>query len=115
MRPLLSTRLPQPGPGPRPGRPRHRIEGRPPHTPLRPHWGCRSCGQPWPCATARLLLKAEYEGAQQSLSIYLAGLMYEAMRDLYHLDPRGGPSPRAMFDRFVAWGPYRRPLVEPVP
>ncbi|MDT0531137.1 hypothetical protein RM555_19305 [Micromonospora sp. DSM 115977] len=41
--------------------------------------------------------------------------MYEAMRDLYHLDPHGGPSPRAMFDRFVAWGPYRRPLVEPVP
>ncbi|MEU2663292.1 hypothetical protein [Micromonospora sp. NPDC007220] len=32
-----------------------------------------------------------------------------------HLDPRGGPTPRAMFDRFVAWGPYRRPLVEPVP
>ncbi|MCX4389707.1 hypothetical protein OG777_22635 [Micromonospora peucetia] len=51
--------------------------------------------------------------AQQALSIYLAGLLYEAMRDLYHLNAHDGPSPRHLFDRFVAWGPYRRPIVEP--
>ncbi|WP_433387411.1 hypothetical protein [Micromonospora sp. KLBMP9576] len=112
---MISTQLPQPRPGPRPERPRHRDADRPPHTPLRPHWACRSCGQPWPCATARLLLTAEYDAERHALSIYLAGLMYEAMRDLYHLNPHDGPSPRRMFDRFVAWGPYRRAVPGPPP
>jgi hypothetical protein len=53
------------------------------------------------CPTARLMLKAEYENKMPSLSIYLAGLLYEAMRDLYHLNPHDGPSPRALYDRFV--------------
>ena len=38
----------------------------------------------------------------------LAGLLYEAMHDLYHLNPHDGPHPRDLFDRFVAWGPFRR-------
>ncbi|RUL94474.1 hypothetical protein EG812_01900 [Verrucosispora sp. FIM060022] len=37
-----------------------------------------------------------------------AGPMYEAMRDLYHLNPHDGPDPRTLFNRFLAWGPPRR-------
>ncbi|MFI7594008.1 hypothetical protein [Micromonospora sp. NPDC049359] len=107
----MSTQVSVPERGPVANRPRQHGQA-PPHTPLRPHWACRADGQPWPCATARLMLKAEYEDTMPSLSIYLAGLMYEAMRDLYHLNPHDGPSPQALFDRFVGWGPFRRPAVE---
>nr|WP_232511452.1 hypothetical protein [Micromonospora sediminimaris] len=58
---------------------------RPPHTPLRPTWCCRTDGQPWPCGEARLLLRAEYEHNPTGLSIYLAG-----------------------FSRFLAWTRPRR-------
>ncbi|WP_433528978.1 hypothetical protein ACQPYA_21965 [Micromonospora sp. CA-263727] len=109
---MISTRLPRPGRGPEPERPRA-AGTQPPHTPLRPMWCCRADGQPWPCAEARLLLRAEYEGNLIGLSIYLAGLMYEAMRDLYHLNPHDGPEPQSFFDRFVAWGPSRRPTTRP--
>ncbi|MDG4795905.1 hypothetical protein [Micromonospora sp. WMMD1082] len=107
---MISTRLPTPGDGPRPERPRV-AGGRPPHTPLRPTWCCRADGQPWPCGEARLLLRREYDGNNVGLAIYLAGLMYEAMRDLYQLNPHGGPEPTALFNRFVAWGASRRPTV----
>ncbi|MDM4719800.1 hypothetical protein QTQ03_09505 [Micromonospora sp. WMMA1363] len=104
--------LPSASAGPMPEYPRYRTENMPPHTPLRPMWSCRACGHPWPCAEARLLLKVEFDRRCPALSIYLAGLMYEAMHDLYHLNPHDGPSPRDLFERFVAWGPYRRPAVE---
>ncbi|WP_091583217.1 hypothetical protein [Micromonospora sediminicola] len=47
------------------------------------------------------------------LAIYLCGLLYEATRDLYRLNPDDAPSPTEMFTRFVAWGPHRRPIVAP--
>ncbi|MFF0721232.1 hypothetical protein [Verrucosispora sp. NA02020] len=106
---MITTRLPVPGDGPRPERPRS-VGSRPPHTPLRPTWCCRADGQPWPCGEARLLLRSEYDANSAGLTIYLAGLMYEAMRDLYHLNPHDGPEPRTLFDRFVAWGAARRPI-----
>ncbi|WP_434089910.1 hypothetical protein [Micromonospora purpureochromogenes] len=109
---MVTSKLPIPSAGPKPNRPSYRTETAPPHTPLRPMWACRSCGRPWPCAEARLLLKVEYEAALPALSIYLSGLMYEAMRDLFHLNPHDGPSPREMFERFVAWGPFRRSILE---
>ncbi|MFJ8581328.1 hypothetical protein [Micromonospora sp. NPDC093277] len=105
---MIMTMLPSPGSCPEPDRPRYRTQSTPPHTPLRPMWACRACGQPWPCGTARLMLRAEHDRNHQGLSIYLAGLMYEAMRDLYRLNPEGGPSPEELFKRFVAWGPFRR-------
>lgn len=108
---VMSSQLQTPGAGPTPDRPRYRTETTPPHTPLRPTWACRACGQPWPCPQARLLLKVEYESALAALSIYLSGLMFEAMRDLFHLNPHDGPSPQEMFDRFVAWGPFRRSIL----
>ncbi|RIV36566.1 hypothetical protein [Micromonospora radicis] len=99
---MITTRLPTPGDGPAPERPRAAGDG-PPHTPLRPMWCCRADGQPWPCAQARLLLTVEYDGNRIGLSIYLAGLMYEAMRDLYRLNPYDAPAPAALFARFLTW------------
>jgi predicted enzyme related to lactoylglutathione lyase len=82
-----------------------------PHTPLRPMWCCRACADPWPCATARLLLKAEYDADPVGLSVHLCGVLHEAARDLFRLNPHNAPTPREMFERFVAWGPHRRPLI----
>ncbi|MGV9213065.1 hypothetical protein ACTFTM_14505 [Micromonospora sp. RB23] len=87
--------------------------GTPPHTPLRPMWCCRACGGPWPCPTARLVLKAEHEHDLIGLSIYLCGQLHEAIRDLYRLNPDEAPAPHAMFARFVGWTPYRRPFIAP--
>ncbi|WP_025617686.1 hypothetical protein [Salinispora cortesiana] len=109
---VIMHQMPQPRLGPHPQHPRRRPGARVPHTPLRPRWTCRAWCQQWPCAQARLLLKAEREGRMASLAIYLAGLMYEAMHDLYCLNPNDGPSPRALFERFVAWNPFRRSAAE---
>ncbi|MEV5818949.1 hypothetical protein ABUL04_27015 [Micromonospora harpali] len=105
---MISHQLPQPGDGPAADRPRAYPPHATPHTPLRPLWCCRACGQPWPCAEARLLLKADYAGNAIGLSIYLCGMFYEAARDLYRLNPDDGPAPADLYARFVAWGPYRR-------
>ncbi|MEH1169903.1 hypothetical protein V6V47_31440 [Micromonospora sp. CPCC 205539] len=106
------TAPPQPQLGAYPARPRPRGD-RTPHTPLRPTWCCRADGRPWPCAKARLLLKAEFDADPVALTVYLAGLYHEAAHDLYQLDPPDRPSPRELFDRFVAWGPSRRPVIDP--
>ncbi|WP_433687850.1 hypothetical protein ACQP0I_02945 [Micromonospora carbonacea] len=108
---MISHQLPQPGDGPAADRPR----AYPPHATLRPLWCCRACGQPWPCAEARLLLKADYAGNAIGLSIYLCGMFYEAARDLYRLNPDDGPAPADLYARFVAWGPYRRRPPTPDP
>ncbi|MEU5783946.1 hypothetical protein [Micromonospora lupini] len=106
--------LPQPRLGPYPLFPRP-SGARTPHTPLRPMWCCRADGRPWPCADARLLLKAEFDEDPAALTIYLAGLYHEAAHDLYQLNPYDGPAPRELFERFVAWGPFRRPITDPPP
>ncbi|MFF5214477.1 hypothetical protein [Micromonospora sp. NPDC000442] len=102
----ITTRLFAPERGPRPLRP-YACDAEVPHTPLRPMWCCRADGQPWPCGQARLLLRVEYDGNLPGLCIYLAGLMYDAMRDLYHLNPHDAPEPTTLFTRFIAW--TRRP------
>ncbi|MEU6205617.1 hypothetical protein ABZ814_18785 [Micromonospora musae] len=109
---MTGHRLPQPQEGPAAERPRPYPPSAKPHLPLRPMWCCGACGRPWPCADARLLLKAEYAADQVALSIYLCGLLYEAAQDLYRLDPDHGPSPGDLFTRFVAWGPYRRSIID---
>ncbi len=106
--------LPQPRLGPYPIFPRP-CGARTPHTPLRPTWRCRADGRPWPCVDARLLLKAEFGEDPAALTIYLAGLYHEAAHDLYQLNPYDGPAPRELFERFVAWGPFRRPIIDPPP
>jgi hypothetical protein len=73
-----------------------------PHAPLRPLWICRSCAIPWPCAQARLLLKAEYWENRENLPAYMVAVLYEAVADLHRLDP-GGLDLAAVFTRFVGW------------
>ncbi|MEV4196869.1 hypothetical protein [Micromonospora globbae] len=107
------TGFPVPRLGPYADRPRPYPPGHPPHVPIRPLWMCRACGQPWPCAEARLLLRVEYDQKPVELAIYLSGLYHEATHDLFRLNPHDGPTPRELFERFVAWGPYRRGMVEP--
>lgn len=50
--------------------------------PLRPLWLCRACADPWPCANARLSLKAEYAQDRTSLCVYLGSMLYDACEDL---------------------------------
>ncbi|MFG1677058.1 hypothetical protein [Micromonospora sp. NPDC049282] len=74
-----------------------------PHIPSRPLWLCRICAAPWPCQPARLLLLVEYRTDRAALSIYMAGCLFDATADLLTLNPNPGPSPKDLFDRFVAW------------
>lgn len=80
------------------------------HTPHRPLWLCRRCGHPWPCADARLLLRAEYRGNLVSLSMYLVTLMHEAAEDLHKLNPNPGVDALRLWERFCGWA---RPRVCP--
>ncbi|MCG5453233.1 hypothetical protein [Micromonospora hortensis] len=107
----LSTQIHPPKAGPAANLPRSQA-GPTPHTPLRPMWCCRADGQHWPCGDARLRLKAEFGDNPIGLAIFLVGMYYEATKDLYHLNPHDGPSPTDLFQRFVAWGPYRKPAVD---
>ncbi|MBQ1026256.1 hypothetical protein [Micromonospora sp. C95] len=83
------------------------------HVPLRPLWLCRACAAPWPCATARLALLTEYRDSHVALSIYLAGMLYDAVEDLYRLNPHDAPKPAALHDRFLGWAAPRAPRPQP--
>ncbi|MGC4768658.1 hypothetical protein ACLQ25_06670 [Micromonospora sp. DT44] len=107
----LTTQMYPPLAGPKADRPRAHGEEKP-HTPLRPMWFCRADGQQWPCPEARLRLRREFEDNVPGLTIYLAGLYYEATRDLYRLNPHDGPSPSELFTRFVSWRPFREDAAE---
>ncbi|MEV0806938.1 hypothetical protein [Micromonospora sp. NPDC050200] len=80
-----------------------------PHLPLRPLWLCRVCAAPWPCATARLALVAEYAHDRVALSVYLCTVLYDAAADLHRLHPHDGPDPAALFARFLGWVPRTGP------
>lgn len=75
----------------------------PEHLPMRPLWLCRACGQPWPCARARLVLVAEYRDDPVSLFLHLAGLLHEAIDDLHQLNPCSTGAVRDLFVRFLGW------------
>ncbi|MCZ7438706.1 hypothetical protein O7598_20005 [Micromonospora sp. WMMC241] len=92
--------MPTPNGTPPQIRPRRAVR---PHTPSRPLWLCRVCAAPWPCQPSRLLLLREYRHDRVGLSIYMAGCLFDATADLLTLNPNPGPSPKDLFDRFVAW------------
>ncbi|GGM60792.1 hypothetical protein GCM10011608_52330 [Micromonospora sonchi] len=79
------------------------------HLPLRPLWLCRICAAPWPCSPARLTLLAGYRHDRVALSIYLAAMLYDAVDDLYRLDPQTVPKPATLHDRFLGWAAPRTP------
>jgi hypothetical protein len=71
----------------------------PTHLPSRPSWTCGTCGEEWPCTTARESLMSELAGTR------LAMLMWTHLEH-YALDQGKGPLSGA-FERFIAW--TRRP------
>ncbi|MBM0234370.1 hypothetical protein JNW91_22545 [Micromonospora sp. STR1_7] len=73
------------------------------HLPRRPSWLCRVCAAPWPCASARMLLRVEYRADRVALSVYMASQLFDATADLYRLNPHPGPDPAELFTRFLAW------------
>lgn len=80
------------------------------HTPLRPSWECRACGQTWPCGPARESLTAEAAADGLGGRSSLAMLMWGYLED-YALDVGPGPLGEA-FDRFIAWTrPSRSPFL----
>ncbi|MEV0806420.1 hypothetical protein [Micromonospora sp. NPDC050200] len=85
------------------------------HVPLCPLWLCRACGAPWPCGTARLTLLADYRGSHVALSIYLAGMLYNAVDDLHRLNPHNRPKPGALHERFLGWAAPRAPRLPQSP
>ncbi|MFC4021879.1 hypothetical protein ACFOW4_28610 [Micromonospora sp. GCM10011542] len=74
-----------------------------PHLPMRPLWLCRVCAAPWPCQPARLLLGMEYRRDRVSLSVYMAGQLFDATADLIKLNPHPTTTPAELFDKFLAW------------
>ncbi|MGI5148531.1 hypothetical protein ACQEVC_19490 [Plantactinospora sp. CA-294935] len=78
-----------------------------PHTPLRPLWLCRTDGQPWPCAAARLSLVREYPDTRVALCVRLGSSLAEAYRDLHALNPGGAPAAMVLSERFLGWLPGR--------
>jgi hypothetical protein len=67
----------------------------PEHSAARPTWDCRVCADPWPCAPARLALRAELGETQ--LRIYGWTVLEEAVGDLPQLT-----APQ-LFRRFLLW------------
>jgi hypothetical protein len=73
------------------------------HLPGRPSWRCRTCDEPWPCATRRAELLAEYADAPVALALYLSGYFLDAAVDLQST-PAGH-----LYWRFLGWlRPVRR-------
>jgi hypothetical protein len=66
------------------------------HSPERPSWHCRACGEPWPCAPAREQLVEETGGGT------ILAIQCWVYFDLYVRDMGNGPLGEA-FQRFIGW------------
>lgn len=66
------------------------------HEALRPSWQCAGCGVPWPCATRRRQLRAEYS-REPELAALMEWYLAQAGADL------PGASPAGLEDRFIGW------------
>jgi hypothetical protein len=67
------------------------------HAPTRPTWLCTGCGAPWPCATRRQQLQADYREAHLALGLYLASCLVDAAAD-FPAEPAGD-----LYNRFLRW------------
>lgn len=82
------------------------IPARPEHVAERPSWDCRVCGQPWPCAVAKVDLAEQFARRPTALTLYLSANLYEAIEDM-RVATRG--SPAGLSGRFLDWaGPLVR-------
>ncbi len=71
------------------------------HAPTRPQWSCVGCSAPWPCASRRRQLVAEYPDDLLPAALYLASCLVEAAHDLPEA-PAG-----VLYRRFLGWLPER--------
>jgi hypothetical protein len=71
------------------------------HIPRRPSWDCSTCGQPWPCGTARTEIASG--GDSTSRIIYLEIQLSHAQADMPQT-PIG-----ELYQRFIAWLGRRPP------
>jgi hypothetical protein len=67
------------------------------HRPSRPTWLCASCGQPWPCRTARQDLLNEHVDSRVPLALDLARDFGDAVADL------PGEPVHQLYVRFLGW------------
>ncbi|NES15067.1 hypothetical protein G3554_13495 [Micromonospora sp. PPF5-17] len=67
------------------------------HGPVLPIWSCGGCGAPWPCATRRRELRAEFADAPVSLALYMGAHLVRATADLTWA-PAG-----TLHRRFLGW------------
>ncbi|MFG2053001.1 hypothetical protein ACGFI9_03135 [Micromonospora sp. NPDC048930] len=67
------------------------------HGPVLPIWSCGGCGAPWPCATRRRELRAEFADAPVSLALYMGAQLVRATADLTWA-PAG-----TLHRRFLGW------------
>ena len=71
------------------------------HMPGRPGWDCLTCGEPWPCAPAKVHLSEEYRGAHSSLMVYLHLQLKEVVDAAAKAHDWGKVDD--LYDRFVGW------------
>ncbi len=69
------------------------------HLAARPSWDCARCGRPWPCASAKVDLAAEYTGRPTGLVLYLAACLGEATEALVP----GSATHAVLHERFLGW------------
>ncbi len=72
------------------------------HQGARPAWDCEVCGEPWPCAIAKVELADQYRGFPHGLLVLLASYLIEAIDDW--AAATGGPPPD-LYERFINWTP----------
>jgi hypothetical protein len=72
-------------------------EPTPEHTPRRPGWTCRDCGEAWPCRTRQTMLREEFRDQPVAVVLYLAGCYEEASGHLTDL-----PSD-VVYSRMFGW------------
>jgi hypothetical protein len=69
----------------------------------RPSWDCRVCGDPWPCASAKVAMTEEYQCFPSLLLLFLVSTYQEARETLGYSD-----RPVDLFERIVGWAQNRR-------
>jgi hypothetical protein len=74
------------------------------HVALRPSFDCAKCGEPWPCAPAKVEMAEEYRGDVLGMGYFLGLQMADAMDQATHDHAWGRVD--NLFDRFLGWVPY---------
>ncbi|GIE94069.1 hypothetical protein Ari01nite_15340 [Paractinoplanes rishiriensis] len=76
------------------------------HVALRPSFDCGKCGEPWPCAPAKVELAEQFQADLLGLSTYLGAQMVDAMEQATGNCAWGRVD--NLFDRFLGWIPRDR-------